>query len=95
MADSEIWRQWINNLRAGDLPLEGTEAPEFESISEETKTEETQQVFVQKLVTETYVYTDIEKHVFGSRTFQTAHLLGEMTIKSLSEMLEKERKKKK
>lgn len=95
MGDDKVWRDFLSSLKDGDL--EGKiGAPEMESVPKLPKgTEEPQQtVYVQKMITEVYIYTDIAGNAFGQQTFQTSYQLGEMSAQKLMNMIEKERRKK-
>lgn len=94
--EDEWWRSVVNNLRSEDLPEDGTDSPEMESVPKlpQGTTSAQQKLFVQKMITEVYVYTDLAGNAFGQQSFQTSFPLGEMTAKKLTNMLERERRKK-
>jgi hypothetical protein len=96
MANEDMWRQVVNNLRAGDLPDDGITSPELEAVPppREKLNEGKQKLFIQKLVTEVYVYSDVDKKVYGQQTFQETYVLGEMTADKFLRLIEKERRKK-
>jgi len=83
----DIWRNLVNSLPALD---EGTPAPEMESIVPKRKA--AKKFLVQKIVTEMYVWTDTQNHLFAEATFQDLYLLGEMTESKLNKLLKAEQK---
>lgn len=85
--DDKVWRQFIDTL---SVPDEGDDAPDIESIAKK-KRAPARKFFVQKIVTEVYVYTDIENHVFAENTFQDLIILGEMSEAKLNKILDKRR----
>jgi hypothetical protein len=87
MANDEIWRKLVETL---DVPDEGTEAPQLEKIV--PKKPVGRKFFVQKIVTEVYVYTDLQNHVFAESTHQDLFILGEMTEQKLNRLLSKRKK---
>jgi|ERR1035437_752426 hypothetical protein len=86
------WKAIINNLKVDDLPEDGLTAPYMEEINIEEKVK-TSKIFVQKLVIEVYIYTDVDNFVQGQTTFQTTTLLGEMTAAKLSALIKREKAK--
>jgi hypothetical protein len=89
MADEAMWKKVINNLHAV-FPETGESPPNMEmipSVPLEGK------VFVQKVVTEIYVYTDINNKIFGQQAFQDVTILGEMDIDKLIKMLNRQKKR--
>ena len=89
MSNLEPWREYIETL---NMPDEGEEAPEIESIVKKKRATPGRKFMVQKIVTEIYVYTDIENHAFAESTFQELFLLGEMTEAKLNRILSKRKR---
>lgn len=96
MSESEdMWRTLVNNLKTPELPSAGLPAPALEYIPEPKDSNRLEQkVFVQKVVTEVFVYTDLDSKTFGQSSLQTTYILGEMTIKKLLTTIEREKRKK-
>ena len=96
MGDDKFWRDFVNGMKVDDLPTGGPTSSDIETIPKLPKgaKEPQQMVYVQKMVTEVYVFTDLEGNAFGQQAFQTAYQLGEMSAKKLMNVLEKERRKK-
>ncbi len=90
MAEEDVWRIWINALTGEDLPEDGAEASSLETFPAPTKPAK---VFVQKLTTEVYIFTDQEHQLFGERAFQDVRILGEMSPEKLVKILEREKRK--
>lgn len=86
------WKSIINNLKVDDLIDGGQIAPPMEEIELEEKVK-TSKIFVQKLVTEIYIYTDVDNYVQGQTTFQSSTILGEMTAEKLSNLIRREKAK--
>lgn len=84
----EPWREFIESL---DVPDEGESPPEMETIVKKKRTPGRKYV-VQKIITEMYVYTDIENHAFAETTFQDMYILGEMTEAKLNRIISKRRR---
>lgn len=88
MAENDnMWRLLVNSL---DVPDTGTAAPEMENIPPPVKKRSTRKFNVQKIVTEIYVYTDLEQHAFSEAVFQDLFLLGEMSEAKLKKLLSSE-----
>lgn len=85
------WKDVINNMQVEDLPSDGKSAPDIEFLAVEEKIK-SGKVFVQKLVTEVYIYTDTDNYVQGQTTFQTSTLLGQMSPKELAKMIRDEKR---
>lgn len=71
----------------------GIDAPAMESIPPEKLITLKGRYFVQKMVTEIYLYTDMEGKMFGQQTFQDLTLLGEMPSEKLIKLIERQRRK--
>ena len=50
-------------------------------------------LFVQKIVTEVYIYTDSKQQVFGEHTFQDMVILGNMSKDKLTKLLNRQKRK--
>lgn len=88
MAENDnIWRQFVSNL---NVPEEGEEPPAMETIVK--KRVPGKKFMVQKIVTEIYVYTDVQNHQFAETTFQDMYILGEMTESKLNRLLSKRKR---
>ena len=92
----DMWRVLVNSLDA--LPDDGTGPPEEESIKPfaevTTEDEATEDVFfVQKVVTEMYIFTNSKNQTFGEHTFQDMVILGEMPLEKLTKLLNRQKKK--
>ena len=83
MADDTLWRVYVNSLP--ELDEEGDDAPQMEKIPK--KKPAGRKFFVQKIVTEVYVYTDLEAQGFSDATFQELTILGEMSEAKLKKLL--------
>lgn len=80
--DDNIWRALVNSLPA--LPDEGESPPELENPKKKTVGRKFR---VQKIVTEIYVYTDMQEQAYSEACFQDLYLLGEMTEAKLKKLL--------
>lgn len=94
----EIWRVLVNSY--DDLPANGTGPPAIETlhhvVSEDAVrnfAEDSDDVFVQKVVTEMYIFTDSQNQVFGEHTFQDMVILGNMSKDKLTKLLNRQRRK--
>ena len=85
---SDAFKDFINGLDF-DLPEPVDEPPEtaLEVVEDKNK----RKVFVQKVITEVWVYTDTDKKTFGVQTIQDLAVLGEMEFGTLMEMVGKEK----
>jgi hypothetical protein len=86
--DDNIWRALVNSLP--ETPEDGEDAPSMEKIP---KKRGSRKFFVQKIVTEIYVYTDLQDQKFSEACFQDLYLLGEMTEAKLNRLLLSESKR--
>jgi hypothetical protein len=87
-------QKWLKGIE-WTLPTDGTGPPDMESehpIEEEPKEEE-RKVFVQKVISEIWVYTDIDKKTFGQRAFQDIVILGEMSYDEAIKMIEDKKRR--
>jgi len=84
MADDTIWRRYVNSLP--ELDEDGDDAPQMEKMAKKKKTAR-RKFFVQKIITEVIVYTDIEGQGFAEATNQKLVLLGEMSQGQLNKLL--------
>lgn len=94
----DLWRALVNSF--DELPSDGANAPAMESIEpfapdeEETPTPlEEGELFVQKVVTEMYIFTDSKNQVFGEHTFQDMVVLGAMSKEKLTKLLNRQKRK--
>lgn len=87
MEDS-IWRALVNSLPELE---EGDSPPEMEKIV--PKKPAGRKFFVQKIITEIYVYTDLDKKAFSEATFQDLIIIGEMTEAKLNKLLRAQQRK--
>lgn len=85
MADDTIWRRYVNSLP--ELDEDGEDAPQMEKMTKKKKSAR-RKFFVQKIITEVIVYTDIEGQGFAEATSQKLVLLGEMTQTQLNKLLQ-------
>lgn len=93
----EMWRVLVNSYDA--LPEGGTGPPDMEVIQpfapepEEEVSPPEGQLFVQKVVTEMYIFTDSKQQVFGEHTFQDMVVLGNMSKEKLTRLLNRQKRK--
>jgi hypothetical protein len=88
----DFWREVINSTR-GEF-VDGDGPPSMEMIEPPApKPLEEDEVFVQKVITEVYIFTDINEQVFGEHTFQDMVVLGPMTKEKLARLLNRQRRK--
>lgn len=93
----EVWRVLVNSYE--DLPEDGAGPPDIEIIQsfapdpDESKEVPEGQLFVQKVVTEMYIFTDSENQAFGEHTFQDMVILGLMTKEKLTKLLNRQKRK--
>lgn len=81
-------RNLLTNL---NVPSEGSPAPAIEMFPQE----EPEKVYkVQKIITEVYVYTDLDNMQYGAKTFQDVILMGEMTKEQIDAIVETKRQRK-
>jgi hypothetical protein len=62
-------------------------------IEEEPPTLGDDELFVHKIITEIYVFTDSKNQMFGEHTFQDMVILGTMSRDKLARLLNRQRKK--
>lgn len=94
VSDDAIWRKLVNSF--DELPEDGSKAPSIETIkpfAEDPKPLTDGQVFVQKVVTEMYIFTDVNEQTFGEHTFQDMVILGNMSKEKLAKLLNRQRAK--
>lgn len=85
-------------LRGIDLsliPSNGTGSTAEEAIPEEIEIVEEPKVFLQKLVTEVWIYTDLDKKTVGSASIQDIVILGEMDQSAAMKLIQDRRNRKK
>jgi hypothetical protein len=81
--DDSIWRALVNSLP--EIPSGGQNAPDLENLPKQKI--RGRKFKVQKIVTEIYVYTDLEDNAFSEACFQELYLLGEMSEAKLKKLL--------
>jgi hypothetical protein len=79
--EDTIWRNLVNSLP--DTPNDGISAPDIENFKKKSG----RKFYVQKILTEIYVYTDLEDQVFSEASFQDLSILGEMSEAKLKRLL--------
>lgn len=79
--DSDLWKNLINNIE-GDIPTTGEGPPELEKIDPPPKRvrDGNTKVFVQRIKTIVYIYTDKRGKQYGEQSYQNLSTMGEMTI---------------
>jgi len=79
--DSELWKKVINDIE-GDLPSSGEGPPELEKIGAPRKRvrDGNTKVFVQRIKTIIYIYTDRSGKQYGEQSYQNLSTMGEMSI---------------
>lgn len=87
----DLWRNLINSY--DDLPEDGESAPDLEMYPQEKPQMDKGDVFVQKVITEIYIFTDVNEQVFGEHTFQDMVILGTMSKEKLARLLNRQRRK--
>lgn len=97
MTDEKMWRTLINSY-TNDVDNYGKGPPDIEMVrafaeDEEQPLPDDGIFFVQKIITEVYIYTNREGQTFGDHTFQDMVILGEMSKSKLSRLLERQREK--
>lgn len=76
----DFWRKAINDLNAS-TPEEGDQPPEIENIKNKKPIKDgNRKVTVQKVVTQIYVFTDVEGKVYTANTSQKMVILGTMSL---------------
>ena len=89
-----FWKKIINSLDVEDL-TEGTTAPPEELSthkSEQIDEEDDRKVIVQKIITEAYIYSDLNKNTFLPQAIQQFTPMGEMTRAQFFELVRNRRK---
>lgn len=98
MEDDEALRQMINSIDA-DMPTEGASPPSLESITPgatgktTVKRKPIKKVYVQKLITEIYVLTDIDGKSVSNIVNQEIYLLGNMSEAKVKRLIAADRAK--
>ena len=86
---------WNDLLRDIDMTLSGsTPAPIIETIAKPNLSPN-RKVVVQKIISELWVYTDLDGKVFGHRGIQDVELVGEMAYEDALKMIAEKSAKKK
>ncbi len=79
-------RDFVNRLEGLE---EGISAPDIEMFPKESD-----KVYkVQKILTEVYVFTDIDNMKYGSKTFQDVIVMGDMTQAEVNTLIAKKKRK--
>ena len=80
-------------INKGDwLSEDGLSAPNMETYP--VQKDELPVYQVQKILTEVYVFTDVDNMKYGSKTFQDVVLMGEMTKAQVDTIIENKNKRK-
>lgn len=79
--ENDFFKDFINGLEF-DLPDTG-ESPKDQFDKNGEPTDDNRTVFVQKIITEVWIYTDIDSKTFGNQTIQDLAVLGEMSYADL------------
>lgn len=87
--NDNVWRALVNSLP--EISEDGVDAPDMEKIPK--KRSGARKFNVQKIVTEIYVYTDLQDQMFSEVCFQDLYLLGEMSETKLKKLLAAESKR--
>ena len=92
--DDKMWRRLINSY-ANDVDTTGRGPSELEMITTALmpEPEDEDVFFVQKIITEVYIFTNRKGQSFGDHTFQDMVILGDMTKDKLSTLLERQKAK--
>lgn len=99
MEEDTRWRDLLKGIEF-DLPDTGDKAPDIEAEkqpkSKEAEVLANKKVFVQKIITEVWVYTDIENKNYGQTSIQDITVLGEMDYEDAIKLINirKNRRKK-
>lgn len=93
------WAKLINSY-SNNVDEYGKGPPDIEMVkqfaddnNEEVPVGDDDVFFVQKVITEVYIYTNRKGQTFGDHTFQDMVLLGEMKKDKLEKLLERQREK--
>ena len=90
------WSKLINSY-TNDVDLTGKGPPDIEMDTPDADDEIPEPddgiFYVQKVITEIYIYTDRAGQAFGEHTFQDMVLLGEMKKDKLVKLIERQREK--
>lgn len=80
--DPNIWKNVINNIEGQELPENGVGPPNLEKISPAPKKvrDGNTKVYVQRIKTILYIYTDRVGKQYGEQSYQNLSTMGEMTI---------------
>jgi len=98
MEDDEALRHMINSIDA-EMPTEGASPPSLESITPgvagktTVKRKPIKKVYVQKLITEIYVLTDIDGKSVSNLVNQEIYLLGNMSEAKVKRLIAADRAK--
>lgn len=85
----DFWRNIINHSDAPDLPDTGGDPPKLEQIIKEPIKDGESPVFVQKIITEMYVYTSMNQSDlwYGAQTIQDVQVLGLMRLSEAQKLI--------
>lgn len=94
----DMWRILVNSYdeldgKIGPPALETIETFAPEMNAEDNFLADDDMVFVQKIVTEVYVFTDANNQMFGEHTFQDMVVLGNMSKEKLTKLLNRQKRK--
>lgn len=92
ISQDDMWRDIINGLEGP--PIDDSEEPKPEKIDTEPMgvKKSDQKFFVQKIITEIYVYTDLENQQYGEMSFQDVVVMGEMPAEKMLRLFKKKRR---
>lgn len=77
----DLWRNLVNSM-SQDLPESGASPPLIEKISQPPHKikDGSQKVYVQRLKTIIYIYTDRQGHAYGEQSYQNMMTIGEVSF---------------
>ena len=80
--EQNIWKNVINNIESQELPENGIGPPGIEKISPPPKKtrDGNTKVYVQRIKTILYIYTDRAGKQYGEQSYQNLSTMGEMSI---------------
>ena len=90
----EQWEKYLENIEF-TLPSDGISAPEQEKEKSEPDPTSQKKVFLQKIISEIWIYTDLEGKAFAQKGIQDIYVLGEMTIEEAMKIIGDQQNKKK
>lgn len=98
MAKEPDMEKWVDDLLSrfdfsGLLENKIEAPPQEESKEPRIVANMEDRVFLQKIVTEIWIYTDVENKTYGSQSTQDIVVLGEMSRQDAMQMIETKKKK--